>query len=54
MELSKIRIFLHEQNLKSEKKKINDVLSLLVPKFIKDLMYQGLLQIYIFQNYFLV
>ena len=24
-----------------EKKKVNDILSLLVPKFIKDLMYQG-------------
>ena len=43
MEISKISIFLHEENLKIEKKKINDVLSLLVPKFIKELMYQGLI-----------
>lgn len=41
MEISKITIFLNEENLKFEKKKINDVLSLLVPKFIKELMYQG-------------
>lgn len=42
MEILKITIFLNEENLKFEKKKINDILSLLVPKFIKELMYQGI------------
>lgn len=41
IEISIITIFLNEENLKSEKKKINDILSLLVPSFIKELMYQG-------------
>lgn len=42
LELRKLKIFLAEQNLKIEKKKINDILSLLVPTFVKELMYQGI------------
>ena len=44
--MAKITSFLHEENLQIEKKKINDVLSLLVPKFIKELMYQGISHIF--------
>lgn len=36
-------VFLSEQNIKYEIKKIHDILSILVPSFIKDLFLRGLL-----------
>ena len=34
--------FLAENNLKIEMKKINEILSILMPKFVKDLLVQGI------------
>ena len=45
MEILKRDIFLAKENLKIETKKINAILTILVPSFIKDLMYKGKLVI---------
>ena len=41
MEILKRDIFLAKENLKIETKKINDIMNILVPSFIKGLMYKG-------------
>ena len=41
MEILKKDIFLAKENLKFETKKINDIMNILVPSFIKGLMYKG-------------